>query len=377
MKQRLDFTIDIPLYSIGSAREEIKSLYKFFDDRDTLGGVSNRHVPAMESKFEKITSRAASAVNSCTNGIYLTLKKLGLNGDPVLIPSIIFFGVAGAVVRAGGIPIFMGVDTLTGCLNIDEVNSIVDSGRTFFGKKPKAVITAFMNGRYIDTQSISDKITVIEDAAASFGMKTFDDRCVISSTSNISIISFSFAKPLTAGEGGVIFSNDADAKWFKGHRYCGLDNLDGMYGIGGFEVNDQEIKFPFFAMGAALIMIKLKKFEAQLKRRAQIANYFESILGQHQMLPFYYGNNHLTYALSLNTPEIKTRVQQHLTDKGIGCYSNHGAVFKFSAFKDYPRIDNATSTSEEYFNRILHIPCRHDLTDDQVANIAETVRGCL
>ena len=129
----------IELFSLGNIKEELTLLPKYFKSDDTLGGANNRHIPHLEKKFSERSRRVATSVNSCTNGIYLALRKLNLDQDPVLIPPIIFFGIGASVIKAGGIPVLSSVDA-NGIMCEKSVERALNS--KFFGKKIPGCLTA-------------------------------------------------------------------------------------------------------------------------------------------------------------------------------------------------------------------------------------------
>lgn len=359
---------EIQIFSNGEIKEELAALPRYFERYDTMGGINNRHLPKFEEKFSRITKRTATSINGCTNGIYLALKRLNLNGDPVLVPPVTFFGVGSSIVKAGGIPVYTRT-TPEGLMDVESCLEVVD--KKFFGKKPKAVIPCHINSRFNDPRKLNGVIEIVEDAASAFGTTTPEGECIVASTPNISIISFSYGKPLTAGEGGMIFSDEEVSRWIKGHRYCGLENMDGMYGYGVFNVTDPDLKFPYQAVSAMLIMEKLKRFDQQLKRRREIATYYQERFGYLNEIQLYENGNQLTFMI-MNTQ--RDRIQNYLTEKGIKSYLNHRPMYKLDAFAHYPGVASFVETTEHYFNRVLHIPCRHDLSDSDVEYIADSMR---
>lgn len=364
----------IEIYSIGDIKEELAALPKYFERLDTMGGVNNRHLPKLEKKFSKLTKRSATLVNSCTNGVYLALKELNLNNDPVIVPPITFFGIGSSIIKAGGIPIYSRTDK-HGLMDVDSVLEILDT--KFYGKKPKAIVPCHINSRHNDVERLQGLLDIVEDAAPAYGVKDKHGNCIVSNTKNVSIISFSYGKPLTSGEGGVIFSSEETSQWIKGHRYCGLENLDGQYGYGVFNVTEPDLKFPFHALGAMLITEKLKRFDAQLARRTQIGTYYDSILGANNDADFYLNGNHVTYMILAKDTEHRNKIQQTLLDANIRSYYNHRPMYLLDAFKDYPGASEYKESTAKYFDRVLHIPCRHDLTDEEVDHIAKITKTVL
>jgi dTDP-4-amino-4,6-dideoxygalactose transaminase len=338
---------------------------RMFESSDTLGGINSRHIKSLEDKFTVRTKRQSVFVNSCTNGIYLTLTQLNVKGRFVIMPTITFFGIASAIIKAGGIPLYSRVDR-HGLMDMNSVQELI-------GKfDVAAIIPSHINNRYVDIPSLD--IPVIEDAAPAYGMTRLDGSCVVADTKNTSVISFSYGKPLTAGEGGMIFTDNDDHNWLKGQRYCGLNNVDGQYGYGSFNVTEPELKLSHTAINAALVMNKLRSFEQNLERNKNIAKYYHSQLGSLHDTEFYENGNHQTYVIM---SDYRQEVMNRLLEKDIKSYVSHRPVYRNDAFSEFNGADRYKASSEMYFSRILHIPCRYDLTDSEINLITETVKEAL
>jgi dTDP-4-amino-4,6-dideoxygalactose transaminase len=363
----------IQIYSLGEIKQELATLPKYFERLDTLGGINNRHIPKLEHKFTQLVGRTATSVNSCTNGVYLALKQLDLKNEPVFVPPITFFGIAGSVIKAGGVPVFTKTDK-HGLMDVDSVLEHMDR---MGSRCVRAAIPCHINSRHNDVSQLQGHLHLIEDAAPSFGTKDKDGNCIVANSKNVSIISFSYGKPLTAGEGGMIFSGAETSQWLKGHRYCGLDNLDGQYGYGVFNVHEPDLKFPFHALGAMLIWEKLRKFETQLERRRAIAQHYQDELGHLHNADFYANGNHITYMLLARDADQRNHVQSQLELAGVKSYLNHRPVFLLDAFKKFSGVPGFEASAFEYFDRVLHIPCRHDLTDSEIETVTQATKKAL
>lgn len=363
----------IQLYSLGEIKKELEVLPKYFERLDTMGGVNNRHIPKLEKKFTDLVGRTATSVNSCTNGVYLALKKFDLNNSPVFVPPVTFFGIGSSIVKAGGIPVFTKTDK-HGLMDVESVEEYLEYN---WPNKATVAVPCHINSRHNDVSKIQDNIRLVEDAAPSYGTQNAQGRCIVADTKNISIISFSYGKPLTAGEGGMMFSDAKTSQWIKGHRYCGLDNLDGVYGYGVFNVHEPDLKFPFHALGSMLIWEKLKSFEQQLDRRRTIAEFYQDNFGSKHDADFYAYGNQITYMLLCKNKDQRNKVQLYLDQNNIKTYYNHRPMFLLDAFKNYPGIPGYKESAMHYFDRVLHIPCRHDLSDSEVEHIMQTTRKAL
>jgi len=351
------------IYSIGDIKKDLQNVGRLFESSDTLGGINSRHIKSLEEKFKNKTGRDSVFVSSCTNGIYLALKKLNLQNEYVIMPPITFFGIASAIIKAGGIPLYSRVNEY-GLMDIESVYELIDQ------YKVRAIIPSHINNRYVDIPKLD--VIVIEDAAPAFGMKRIDNSCVVADTTNTSVISFSYGKPLTAGEGGMVLGDDAN--WYRGQRYCGLMNVNGQYGYGTFNVEEPELKLSNTAISAALVMNKMRSLEQNIERARSIAKYYNSVFGKMQESELYENGNHQTFVI---LSERKTEINQLLEKNNVKSYYSHRPVYLNDAFSNFNGAIRYKTTSQNYFNKILHIPCRSDLSNDEVNLIANTVKQAL
>lgn len=357
----------ITIYNIPELEKDLQQLPKFFNEHDTLGGVNNRHIPKLEEKFSKLTNKRVIAVNHCTNGLYLALSKY--SPTTVVISPVVFFGVIGAIVQAGHTPYYAPVD-ITGNIDIDQVD---------FTCLPSdcIIMNVHMNSRAVDLRHM-DRV-VIEDAASAFGTCYKDGSDIISSTPHDAVISFSYGKPLTAGEGGMIFTRDNE-QFYRTKRYCGLDELKGDYGLGTFDVKDSNIKFPFNALGATLITLQLKRFNQLLITRRNITRELDNITQPFNRISSYQQGNCLTYMMRFDSRRNRDAASKFLTENNIQSYLNHRPVHLFTGLSHYTKHDNVIDSCNDYYSKVLHIACRelspeiHDEFIRTVSNITDILQ---
>lgn len=335
----------INIYEIPDLVDNLKLMHRFFDPRDTLGGVNNRHIPKLEQKFASDTSKHAIAVNHCTNGLYLALARF--SPTVVVVPSIVFFGVIGSITQAGHRVYFAPVDH-TGNLDISQIDFTALPADTI-------VMNVHMNSRVVDLRGLER--TVIEDAASAYGTCYEDSTDLITGTPHDAVISFSYGKPLTAGEGGMIFTNDNE-RYYRTKRYCGLDELEGAYGLSTFDVHQSNMKFPFTALGAALVTLQLKKFNQRLEYRRHFAANLDNITKDFNQVQSYQLGNCLTYMMRFDSEENRNLAKDFLADNGVQSYFNHPPAHLFTGFKDYAKHENVDDSCHDYYSRVLHVACR-------------------
>src|SRR4030095_6688152 len=92
--------------------------------------------------------RHAVAVSSCTTGLMLTYKALGLTGD-VIVPSFTFMATVSAMVWANLRPVFVDVDPYTGTLDTRSVEAAI-TGET------SAIVAVHNFGNPADIQELQE-----------------------------------------------------------------------------------------------------------------------------------------------------------------------------------------------------------------------------
>ena len=189
-----------------SAMEDIKALMQSGDLFRYTSGTSSP-VAQLERDFADLMGTPyALAVNSCSSGIFLTIKAMGLKpGSRILMPAFTFAAVPSAVVHADCQPVLVecGAD-----FRID----MADFGRKL-DRTISAVLISHMRGHTSDMDCIMDLcaargVPVIEDAAHSLGT-TWAGR-KIGTLGKVGCFSLQSYKLLNAGEGGLLITSDED-----------------------------------------------------------------------------------------------------------------------------------------------------------------------
>lgn len=171
--------------------------------------VKGPHVQAFEEAFAADTGTAhAIAVDSCTDALYLTLRAV-LDARPpeareVILPPFTFVATAGAVVNAGGTPVFADVDPATWNLDPARVAERL-SPRT------AAVVPVHIFGMPMDIEALRavlpEDVFVLEDAAQAIHATLHGRRA--GALADAGTFSFYPSKNLAAvGDGGVVTTDD-------------------------------------------------------------------------------------------------------------------------------------------------------------------------
>jgi dTDP-4-amino-4,6-dideoxygalactose transaminase len=145
-----------------------------------------------------------SAMNG-TVTLEMALEALGIGaGDEVIVPAISFISTATCVSRVGATPVFVDIEPDT--FNIDP-----ECVRKAIGPKTRAIIPVHFGGPMADMDAIvplaaAHGLALIEDAAHAHGSEWKGRRA--GGFGAFGSFSFQNGKVMTAGEGGILLSND-------------------------------------------------------------------------------------------------------------------------------------------------------------------------
>lgn len=147
---------------------------------------------------------------ACTNGtaaLEIAVAALGIgSGDEVIVPDFTFVATASAVLANGAMPVMVDVDPDTFNINPDLVEKAITS-------RTKAVICVHLGGMPCDMDRLLEiakkhKLFLIEDSAHAHGSEWKGKKA--GSMGDCGTFSFQASKLMTAGEGGIVITKDAD-----------------------------------------------------------------------------------------------------------------------------------------------------------------------
>lgn len=187
---------------IGSPLERTLIEKVFNDNYANEGDISTQ----FETEVAKLLNvRYAVATTSGTAAIFLALKASGVGvGDEVIVPDATFIATANAVSLCGATPILVDIDPTTLTISIEAIENAIT-------KKTKAIVPVHVTGRPADMERILEiakyhHLQVIEDAAEAFVSK--HNGKYLGTWGDAGCFSFSAAKTITTGQGGMVVTND-------------------------------------------------------------------------------------------------------------------------------------------------------------------------
>jgi len=213
-----------------------------------------------ESEFSKyIGVKHAILVSSGGMAIQMSLRALGFKyGDEVIHQVDTCVANSFAILNAGVTPIFSDISLETFKLNFDDVENLVT-------ERTKAIIPIHMWGNSENMDKVIEiadkyKLKIIEDCCLAIGA-TYNGKKV-GQFGDVGIFSFGATKPIQAGEGGFIVTNDDElAKKLRTIRNWGDKSHE--YGI-----RDQEIlswNGRLSEVTAALIYEQIRNYDKLLE----------------------------------------------------------------------------------------------------------------
>ena len=190
---------------------------KYINDCIDTGWISSagKYVTEFEKAFAKYCGcKYAVAVTSGTTALHLALASLGIKkGDEVIIPSFTMIACAFAVCYTGAKPVFIDIDEKTWNIDVSKIENKIT-------KKTKAIMPVHIFGNPCNMKEIiriakKYKLHIVEDCAEAHGAEYNGKK--VGSFSSVAAFSFFANKNLTAGEGGMVVTNNK--KYYDKCRY--------------------------------------------------------------------------------------------------------------------------------------------------------------
>lgn len=166
-----------------------------------------RKVVTLENEFaDFIGVKYAVAVNSGTSALLTCLAALGIGpGDEVIVPGYTFIASISSIIMSQAIPILTEIDESLTLDPVDVEKKITD--------KTKAIMPVHMLGNPCHMDAIMDMarkyhLLVIEDCAQAAGASYHGKK--VGSIGDIAAFSLNVFKTITAGDGGIVVTDNYD-----------------------------------------------------------------------------------------------------------------------------------------------------------------------
>lgn len=313
----------------------------------------------------------AIAVSSGTGALHLCIRALGIGeGDEVILPSFAFIAVANAVRYERAVPVFVDVEAETLNLDPNKVEAAITA-------KTRAILVVHTFGCPAALSTIIGiarryHLSVIEDACEAIGAEYAGHK--VGSFGDVGVFAFYPNKQITTGEGGVIVTQHAEiaecARWLRNQ---GRDpSRDWLQHTGlGYNYRLPE-------MSCALGIEQLKRIDAILKRRAEIASGYERRLRSnvHLRLPPLSlperAISWFAYVVRLSGRFAqchRDRIYHAMSDRGIGCGRYFAPIHLQPAYHATLTPGTGLRVTEWHAARTLALPFFNEIAEAQMDEV--------
>ncbi len=319
----------------------------------------------------------AIAVTSCTTGLEIALRSLGIGpGDEVIVPDYTYPATATVVAIVGAHCVIVDVDPSTMLIDYDSVEKAITP-------KTKAVIPVSLFGNPLDYDRLKQirnkySVYIVEDAACAIGAEFKGKK--VGSFADVTVFSLHPRKFITTGEGGMITTDNRElADWMNSYKHFGMKmNNSSREGI-VFEISGTNYKLSNVL--AAIGLAQMREIEILLARRRELAMKYDMLI---RGVPGFVipgttlQGNHSYQSYCIFT-KSRDRVLAALRSEGIevqiGTYSLH----MHPAFRNSPdyTLFSDMSGSKSAFESCLALPLFHDLAETEQDYVVNRLQALL
>jgi dTDP-4-amino-4,6-dideoxygalactose transaminase len=217
---------DLHRFAIGFDRRDRTRLHELWDE--VIDSEQWSHGP-MNTRFEDAwaawNGASAVAMASWAGGAVAALEYAGVRGEAVLCPSNTFMATPLAILAAGGRPVFVDCNRDDLCLSAADLEAKIERER------PRACVLVHIGGHLaFESEQIAEicaahDVFLLEDCAHAHGAAWHGKRA--GTFGDAGAYSLYATKTISAGEGGVLVSEDEDLLAFaRSYRDYGKPDYD-------------------------------------------------------------------------------------------------------------------------------------------------------
>ena len=349
-------------------------------------------------RFEKSVANycAAShaiAVNSATSALHIACLALNLAPGDLLWTSPNTFVASANCGRYCGADIdFVDIDLKTYNMSVDALSEKLIQAEKL-GKLPKIVVPVHFAGQPCDMQKIYELskrygFKIIEDASHAIGASYNQIKVGTCTHSDITVFSFHPVKIITSAEGGMALTNDEDiADKISRLRTHGIINdknkMKQRYEneIWNYQQIDLGFNYRMNDIQAALGLNQLKRLDQYVKRRHEIANFYDTKLKNLPLTtpwqaPNVYSSYHLYPILIKINSDLKSQRQAYneLRANNIAVNLHYIPVHRHPYYENLGFKENDFPIAEKFHREVLSIPMYAILKDEHQEHVIEILK---
>lgn len=312
----------------------------------------------------------AMATNSGTVGMSLALMACNIGpGDEVIMPGFTYVATANAITLTGAKPIFCDINPSDYLISSQQVEALITP-------RTKAVLAVDVNGRISASTELQEccrnaGLSLIFDSAEGLGSALSGQ--MAGTFGDVSVFSLSPNKVITAGQGGVV-TTDNDSI-FSRLRQLKLQGLN-QRGTGGDDNHDAlGFNFKFTDLQAAVALAQFDNLDARLETMRTRNAHYHNRLSQIKDVSL---ASYLPQSGTLLWPDIlctrRDELRDFLQSKGI-----QSRAFWKPVADHAPYQHNSTGESLPVSRRVsangLWLPAALDLSEDAIDHVCDTIEA--
>ena len=331
----------------------------------------------MEEYFH---SNHVMLTTSCTHALEMAAYLANIQpGDEVIMPSYTFVSTADAFVLRGAKIVF--VDIRPDTMNLDEMK--IEAAIT---KKTKAIVPVHYAGVACDMDIIMGlgekyNLKVIEDAAQ--GVNAYYKGKALGTIGDFGCFSFHETKNYTMGEGGaLLFQDDKYLEKAEILREKGTNRSMFFRGqIDKYTWMDYGSSYLPSDMNAAYLYRQLENHKLIDDYRMNIFNKYNQKLKplakkgviECPGIPDYASHNAHMYYLKVMNLNTRTKLIQHMKNKGVMCVFHYIPLHSSPAGKRFGIFHGEDNFTTKESERLVRLPMYYGLLEDEVDYVIKSL----
>lgn len=370
----------IPLSVPNLKGNELKYVTKAIEDEWVSTG--GAYITEFENKTaEYVKCTGAVACQSGTAGIHLSLLAMGVSPeDEVIVPTLTFIAAVNPVKYVGAIPVFMDCDQ-TLCIDLKKVQEFCETECTFkdgklINKKTrrhvKGLIVVHVFGNMADMEialELKNKynLILIEDATEALGTYITDGKLkgkFAGTIGDVGVFSYNGNKIITTGGGGMVVSDNVEI--LSKIKYLSTQAKDDTL---HYVHNEIGYNYRMTNLQAALGLAQLECLEEFVEKKNR--NYDLYCREGIKLLPFKEDLRSNKWFYSY-TCDARDSLIEFMQKNNIQTRPIWNLIHKLRPYQQAHAYNIVCA--EEYWNKIVNIPCSTNLTEKDIKIVSEKIK---
>ena len=342
---------------------DLKESYKSLEDRSLSLGKSVRKFEESFCKLEN--SKYGIATTSGTAALHLVGMSLEIkNGDEIIVPNRTWIATAHA---------FRSLGAEIKIASVNEDNMLIDikSIKSLINANTKAIVAVSLNGRNVISKELleivrNNDLWLIEDAAQGIKVPRPYDLINSKISKYCRTYSFSMAKMITTGQGGMILTNcESFANELRNRRTHGIENVQQVQSWDKLGLN-----YRMSDILASLGLNQIRRIEDKIEKYLDVYDFYINKINSEKIK---------IIPVRIDDGEIPIYIEA-LT-KNRNSFANKLMINKIETRVFYPDISEAEYLSQYrqplkrtiFSKNGIYLPSGDGITDEQLEKIYKEI----